>query len=101
MVLRRYLRAIGQYNGSWYVEDFEVAEADGKSARLLKNCSWADWQSNGDLLFATDGQLFRLPSVEADKASPDDPLSGARLVADLRALRFRNVAAPDWATRWP
>ncbi len=99
-LLRRYLRAIGETNGSWYVEDFEVAREDGSRVRMIENCSWADWQANGDLLFALDGSLHRL-TVEDEFQSTTDPLKDTKLVADLSSLRFEEIAAPEWARQWP
>lgn len=98
LTLRRLLRSIYQRNAAWYVEDFEVLR-DGASVRLIKNCSWADWQANGDLLFALDGKLYRLAAGVAG-ATVSSPVESANLVADLAPLRFQNVAAPDWAMAW-
>lgn len=98
--LRRILRAIYQKNGPWYVEDFEVCDAGGRQLRRLENCSWADWQSSGDLLFALDASLYRLPASRASEQT-DQALDGAALVADLSPLRFQNVQAPVWARQWP
>jgi hypothetical protein len=99
LTLRRLLRAVGETNGVWYVEDFEVLR-DGVCVRLIENCSWADWDTNGDLLFARAGRLYRLPAAFAGTAV-SEPVENAALIADLTPLRFANVAAPDWAKRWP
>jgi hypothetical protein len=80
------------------VEDFEVL-GDGVRVRFIENCSWADWQANGDLLFALDGKLYRLAAALAQEPVLD-PVENATLVADLAPLRFQNVAAPDWARQW-
>jgi hypothetical protein len=99
-VLRRYLRAIYQKNGPWYVEDFEVRNSDGAVLRLIAGCSWADWQINGDLLFAHGSCLYRVPKAHtADEAT--DPLGNAKLVADLGPMTFAGVISPDWARQWP
>jgi len=98
LILRRLLRAICQRNGPWYVEDFEVLR-DGARIRFIANCTWADWHTNGDLLFALDGRLYRLPAASAGKAV-SDPVENAMLVADLAPLRFANIVAPDWAKQW-
>lgn len=97
--LRRELRAIGVTDGPWLLHDFSLHGEAGE-LRRLKACDWADWQSNGDLLFAIGGCLFRLPAAET--ANPvSDPLAAARMVADLNPLRFAPVAAPEWAKEWP
>ncbi|MFN0217277.1 MAG: hypothetical protein ACKVP4_00530 [Hyphomicrobium sp.] len=100
LVLRRELKAIGQRDGPWYVEDFVVQRQDGVALRLLANCSWADWQSNGDLLFALGGRLHRLTRAHAGDTAAD-PLENAKLVADLAPLTFRPIASPEWARAWP
>ncbi len=100
LVLRRYLRAIYQKNGPWYVEDFEVRKSDGTALRLIAGCSWADWQANGDLLFALGDSLYRLPGKHAGEAA-SDPVDKAICVASLGELRFNDVIAPDWARQWP
>ncbi len=66
LVLQRVLRAIGERDGPWYVEDFELRQPDGTLLRLLSDCSWADW-CGGDLLFALDGRLYRLPQTQCRK----------------------------------
>ncbi len=99
LVLRRYLKAIYQRNGPWYVEDFEVRSIDGHRLRLIENCSWADWQANGDLLFALGGCLYRLTGSQAAEPA-SDPLENAKLVADLAPLRIEEKAPPDWAREW-
>jgi hypothetical protein len=100
IVLRRLLRAIGERNGRWNVEDFELCAADSTVVRALTGCNWADWQANGDLLFSIDGRLYRLPAAEAASPTPD-PLAGARLIADLTAMHFEAVAATPEALAWP
>jgi hypothetical protein len=100
LVLRRYLRAIYQKNGPWYVEDFEVRKSDGTVRRLIEACSWADWQANGDLLFALGDSLYRLPGNHAAELA-SDPLNNAKCVASLGELRFDGIIAPDWARQWP
>lgn len=99
VLLRREKLAIGVRDGPWYLHDFSLHGVEGE-LRRFKGCDWADWQSNGDLLFATSGCLYRLPSAHA--ASPaKDPLTSSKLVADLAPLRFTGVAAPEWAREWP
>lgn len=88
LTLRRLLRAIGHKNGAWYVEDFEVLR-DGARIRVLENCSWADWQSNGDLLFALDGKLYRVAAAMAQQVV-QSPIENATLVAEsLHRCDFR------------
>lgn len=100
LVLRRSLHAIGQRNGPWNVEHFDVRSARGSTLRQIGECGWANWQSTGDLLFSRDGRLYRLPAACTPDA-PSDPMSGAVMIADLTDMRFESVIAPPSATQWP
>ncbi len=100
VVLRRLLRGIHEKNGRWNVEDFDLARADGTPLRSLPGCNWADWQSTGDLLFAIDGRLYRLPARDVATPAPH-PLAGAHLIADLTAMRFEPIISPPEARLWP
>lgn len=100
LVLRRYLRAVYEANGPWYVEEFEVCTADGRVLRVLPRCSWADWHHSGDLLFAIGPCIYRL-DVKSAHESASEACDGAKLVADLASLRFKPVVSPDWAKTWP
>lgn len=99
-LLRRERRAIGVTGGAWYLEDFVVSQ-DGQDRRRFVGCDWADWQANGDLLLATGGGLYRLAAADATIASADDPLAGARCVAQFADMGFTQVPPPDWAREWP
>ena len=99
VLLRRDKLAIGVTDGPWQLHDFSLHGDEGE-LRRFKSCDWADWQSNGDLLIATDGCLFRM-AASFVATSAKDPLTGAKLVADLRSLLFTPVAAPEWAKEWP
>jgi hypothetical protein len=99
VVLRRELHAIFVVGGPKYDEAF-ILRRDGRELRRLHPCDWADWQSDGDLLFARDGCLYRLPAAAAATA-PSDPLADARLVADLRPMSIEPVPASAAAQRWP
>jgi hypothetical protein len=100
LTLQRILRAIGERDGSWYVEDYAVLDAEGQRLRLFERCSWADWDTAGNLLIAADGCLYRLES-RACATVHDTPLADATLVCDLNPLRFEAREAPDWARKWP
>lgn len=98
-VLRREKLAIGVTGGPWLLHDFSLHGAAGE-LRRFKACDWADWQSNGDLLIATGGMLYRLAAASA-REQVADPLAGAHRVADLSGLRFEAKPSPPEARRWP
>ena len=100
LVLRRLLTAIGQRNGPWRVESFQICRPDGTGVRDVADCGWADWDQTGDLLFALGGCLYRLPAVRAPE-TVTCPIDGARLVADLTSMRFEGISAPPSASMWP
>jgi hypothetical protein len=95
LVLHRRVLGMGQVNGPWYVEAFEV-ENPGRGWRApIDDAEWADWDRNGDLLFARQGCLFRVPALRIDPG-----FSAAALLADFRDRTFRNLRPPPEATRW-
>lgn len=94
--LRAILRAIGNKNDAWYWMDYDVL-ADGELILDLQRTDWADWDHNGDLLFAQDGKLFRIaqPDITAASDNPDI----IKEIADLNGLKFeakppREVPSP-------
>lgn len=85
------IRGLGQTNGPWYMSEHRV-EA-GKETISIGDSDWADWDHNGDLLYAKDGALHRM-------VRRGGSLAPATLVADLREHAFRSVVAPAHARRW-
>jgi hypothetical protein len=77
--LRMIVRGIGNRNGPWYALDHEVA-----CGPKLPSTSWADWDDNGDLLFARNGKLYR----------------NERELVDLGPLKLEARESPPWARRW-
>ncbi len=91
------LLGLGETGGRTHVER-ACLEDDGGSAINLGRVDWADVDHRGDVLFAANGGLYRA-SPEAIANSAD--AAPFRLVADLNALTFQPVEAPEWARRWP
>jgi hypothetical protein len=54
------IRGIGERQGDHYVSGHEIVTENGTSLLKLTRTSWADWDNNGDLLYAKDGTIFRL-----------------------------------------
>jgi hypothetical protein len=77
----------------------EVSDQSGRVLRRFPVADWVEFSYGGDLLIGTGGCLYRLPGHRVGLAS-DDPLDGAKLVADLRPLTFRRRIAPATARRW-
>ncbi|HEV2836467.1 MAG TPA: hypothetical protein VGW58_14165 [Pyrinomonadaceae bacterium] len=83
---------INQRNGPWYVVEHVVRDKSNGSMIDLGRADWADWCHSGDLLFALDGQLFRLG---LSRSGALKKLSDAKLVIDLRDRKFKEVAPPS------
>ena len=93
--LRMCLHGIKERDGSWNVLEYEVEERETGQVVSLGRMDWADWDRNGDLLFARDGRLFRL---KRDAASFDP--ATAKELADFGALAFEERAAPEDFLHW-
>jgi hypothetical protein len=83
-------------NGPTYLIDYDL-HAAGIATASLGRCDWADWDPNGDLLFAQSGCIYRL-SPEKKKFPP---IELSRVIADFGGMKFENVTPPPEATEWP
>jgi hypothetical protein len=97
LVLRTHLHAIDERQGRWYVMSADVANRENRVLNDLGRIDWADLDHNGDVVFAKDGCLLRLP-ISASHGM-DEPL-GPRMVADLTGMTFEPVEAPEWVHHW-
>lgn len=59
--------------------------------RVLDGASWADFDHDGRLVFARDGQLFRM--------RVDRPLE-CQILADFHDRKPNRLIAPKWASAW-
>jgi hypothetical protein len=92
--LEMRLLGLAEKNGSWYVIEHAIKDARGHERATLGRSDWADWDRNGDLLFAKDGRIHRLAARDAA-----DP-TRARELVDLRGERFVALQSPAWAREW-
>lgn len=97
--LRMLIRGMKQKNDAWYWIDHDVLNDREEMLFTLPRTDWADWDGDGDLLFAKDGKLFRLNKgdfasflTRGDKA--------LRQIADLNGLKFEAKEAPEKAAKW-
>jgi hypothetical protein len=86
--LQMIIRGIKETNGPWYICEHAVVDRNTGTTYEIGRSDWADWDRNGDLLFAADGCLYR------DFRDP-------RLLIDLNDRVFRELAAPPEFQRWP
>ena len=98
MTLQVALHGTGEANGSPYVETGQVVDQNERVLVDLGRIDWADLDHNGDVLYAARGCIHRLRN---DQIGATQDLAQSTKIADLNALEFDSVIAPDWATRWP
>ena len=79
-------------DGGWYVTTFQVLDKQGTILCDLQKTDWADWDRNGDLLFATEGKLYRL-SPDFQSTSIFEIVK-ARELADFSENRFEEKVEP-------
>ncbi|CAO3357875.1 hypothetical protein [Azospirillum palustre] len=87
--LQELLHAIGRRKSAWYDLSHRVLDQEGQVLVDLPGSDWADWDG-GDLVFARDGRLYRLPeSAFRDHARPG--ADAFRLLYDFRNARFAAI----------
>jgi hypothetical protein len=94
--LQQIVFRIHERNSPWYKIEYAILDTQ-QNRRSLGRADWADWDRNGDLLVAKDGQIFRLPR---HRLSAENPLAEARQLVDLRGEVFYGLAAPEEAKDW-
>lgn len=94
--LRMLLHGISERAGGKYVLEYEVLTDKGETLLRLPRIDWADWDSNGELLFAERGKLFRLPWSKDHKVGRE----AARELADFTSLTFAPKETPRKARSW-
>jgi hypothetical protein len=94
-VLEMRIGGLHEIDGPWYATEHVVLDAKGRQRASLGRTDWADWDALGDLLFARDGRIHRVPREHA--LHPQD---AAREVFDLRAMKPVRRISPPWAREW-
>ena len=87
---------IKEKNGPWYITEHTVKDEEGRLDNIGRS-DWADWSQSGDLLFAKDGCLHRLPCKAGILARLEDAIE----IANFSGMRFQPVIAPPEYLRWP
>lgn len=92
------LADIGYAPGEAFVR-YEYSISAGRDSRNLGQLDWAEWDLNGDLLFAKDGCLWREREWRGGEfwKTTSRPV----LVADLRPHKFSAKRAPENFKVWP
>jgi hypothetical protein len=92
--LRVLLHGLHEQGGRWNVETADLSDAAGQTVRDFGRIDWIDADHNGDILLARDGKLERLARKHFATSTPP------RVIADLNAMTFEPMVAPDWARSW-
>jgi hypothetical protein len=90
------MRTLGlwQVEGPTYVTEYRILSATTDSLVLdLGRTDWADWDWNGDLLYARSGCIFRVP---AKKISSGEKVQ----LIDLTDATFEPLEAPAEFKQW-
>jgi hypothetical protein len=95
--LLRLTEGVHEKDGPWYVTRYRLEGSDERDGRDLGRADWADWSSNGDLLFARAGRLFR---IKMKSRKSFDANAAARELVDLTSLTFVPREAPAEAKTW-
>ena len=95
--LLRQTEGINEKGGPWYITRYRLDEGDKGEGRDIGRADWADWSSDGDLLFAAGGKLFR---IAMKSRSRFDLNASARELVDLTSLTFVPREAPPEAKKW-
>ncbi len=97
--LRMLIKGMSQKNDAWYWVDYDVLKDNEELLFTLPRTDWADWDSDGDLVFARNGKLFRLHKKNFSRFQTrgDEAL---KEIADLSGLTFESKEAPRKAATW-
>ena len=93
LVLRQELHGIARRNRNWYDLRYLVKDSSGGPVLDLGTLDWAEWDANGDLVFARAGCLYRAKAT-------DRTVSPEVLLADFNALTFEAISSPASARKW-
>lgn len=69
-----------------------VVDESNHSELQLEDVVWADWDLQGRLIFAREGQLFASKTAE----EPGE----VKMIADFHTNKPAKILAPEWATHW-
>jgi hypothetical protein len=96
--LRMLIKGISQKNDAWYWVDYDVL--DGEEVLFsMPRTDWADWDGQGDLVFAKGGKLFRLNKKDFSRFQNKGDES-LKQIADFSGLKFEPREAPHDAAIW-
>ena len=95
--LHEVTSGLHERDGSWYVTEHIIVDQRSDATISLGRTDWADWCSNGELLFAKDGRIYRLGFGKGGRLIP---VEDAKLLIDLNNRKFEAKEAPVEAKTW-
>ena len=78
--------------------EYRLVSPQRNTVESLGFLDWADWDRRGDLVYATQGTLFRLKPRRSQQPMYD--LKSAQELADFSGLTFEQRVAPAAALKW-
>jgi len=90
--LQMLIKGFGQKNGPWYSLDY-VLIRERSVITTLPAADWSDWDRNGDLLYASEGRIYRNRGGDFDSSAP-------KQLIDLTGSKFTNMESPIEAKQW-
>ena len=75
------------------LENCQIIGLNGDVVFAVDACEWADWDTNGDLLYARKGLLLRLPQAAID-------IGESKILTDLNDNVFEALESPHQYRGW-
>lgn len=94
IVLEAHPVVVEDPDGPWDSHEYVLRDVKHARMQLLGELDWADWDRNGDLLYARDGELLRAAVHHGEPAE-------ARVLRRMADERFAAMPPPAEATCWP
>lgn len=95
--LRLCTLGIAQRQGPWYGQRYDVITPAGKIRLDLGPIDWADWDHNGDLIYAANGIMHRVACRPDGAFDADVP---PQALIDLSGQTFTETKPVPEATEW-
>jgi len=94
--LRMRIMGIKERDGTWYIIEHSILGEKGYTGAIGRS-EWADWSSDGALLFAQSGCLYRLRPTKGQFG----PIEESKQIANFNNLAFSLVEPIEYSQSWP
>jgi hypothetical protein len=92
LALEMAIHGLGGGKRGWYHIHYQVFSSEGAGLAGM-DADWADWDRNGDLLYAREGKIFRQRHRRGKFQPPVE-------LIDLNGQKFENIESSPAAKRW-